>query len=184
MTSLSAKSASECFLPSVPSSPFQSGASSPMLRVLLYVPAAAPERLARNTTMASKHRERSMGRPPLAIDLPATAGCFHGRACQVRLEARLAERGRAGNAFQPKRLDVAELEDEVTRVIPGLARQHLDGDVVETVEINGLVDDARQPALDDDPPVGKAIANANERRNPHEVQHERNRNGRQSDEIT
>src|SRR5438309_644821 len=90
------------------------------------------------------------------------------RMSQMRLEACLAEGGGARNTLQPKRLDVAKFEDQVTGVIPRLAGQDIDFNAVETVQIDGFVFHTRQAALDDDAAIRQSIARADAGSDPHE----------------
>src|SRR4051812_40952970 len=60
--------------------------------------------------------------------LPSPQRTLYARMGQVRLETGFAESGRARHALKPKGLDVSELENEITGVVPRLARHNVDVD--------------------------------------------------------
>src|SRR5689334_4461255 len=66
-------------------------------------------------------------------------GLLHTHIHLVGFENRRAEGFRTRNAAEPEGFDVAELENQVAGVVPALARQHFDLDLVEAVEIDGFV---------------------------------------------
>src|SRR5687768_14431332 len=84
------------------------------------------------------------------------------------LENRLPKRLGARDAFQPERLRVAEPEDQVAGVVPGLPREHVDIDRVKPVQIDGLLLGPHDAPLDDDPPVGQPVPQSNAGENPQE----------------
>src|SRR4051794_24341243 len=112
---------------------------------------------------------------PKYLPQPARPGLLHGGMRQIRLEACFAEGSGARNALQPKRLDVAQFEDQVTGVIPRLARQDINFNAVETVQIDRLVFHTRQAALDNDAAIRQSIARADAGSDPHEKENQGDR---------
>lgn len=122
------------------------------------------------------------------------AGLLYADVRHLGLEARMPKRLGPRYAGEAECLDRAELEYQIARVIPRLAREDDDVDIVEPIKRNGSLFSAAHGVFDDHTSVGKPIASTGridcsekdkrQSRNEHvKVDRQNERNRKQRDEA-